>query len=156
MLLAETAFGQGETLVTPFAIARLTLAIANGGVVLEPYLVDTVRSPQGRIIFSARPHEVGRAVSPETAAAVAGMMVKVVEEGTGRVARLRGISVAGKTGSAENPHGRPHSWFTAFAPADRPEVVVTAVVENGGAGAEAAAPIVREVMAYLLRRAGIR
>jgi len=156
VLLAETAFGQGETLVTPFAIARLTLAIANGGVVLEPYLVDTVRSPQGRIIFSARPHEVGRAVSPETAAAVAGMMVKVVEEGTGRVARLRGISVAGKTGSAENPHGRPHSWFTAFAPADRPEVVVTAVVENGGAGAEAAAPIVREVMAYLLRRAGIR
>ena len=79
-----------------------------------------------------------------------------MEEGTGRVAALRGIEVAGKTGSAENPHGEAHSWFTAFAPADRPQFVVTCVVENAGAGSEAAAPIVREMLAHLLDRAGVR
>ncbi len=156
VLLAETAFGQGRTLVTPLAIARLTLAIANGGTVLEPYIVDSVRGPDGRVVAGARAREAGRAVSPATAAAVAGMMGRVVEDGTGRSADLRGIDVAGKTGSAENPHGEPHSWFTAFAPASDPEVVVTVVVENAGAGAEAAAPIAREVMAHLLGRAGIR
>ncbi|MGD9497644.1 MAG: peptidoglycan D,D-transpeptidase FtsI family protein [Armatimonadota bacterium] len=156
VLLAETAFGQGKTLVTPLAIARLTLALAKGGTVLEPYMVDSVRGPDGRVRASARARVGGQAVSPAAAARVAGMMVRVVEEGTGRVAQLPGIEVAGKTGSAENPHGEPHSWFTGFAPADDPQVVVTAVVENAGAGAEAAAPIVREVMAYLLDRAGVR
>jgi len=156
VLLAETAFGQGETVLTPFAIARMTLAIANEGAVLEPYIIEAVRSPGGRILRSAREREAGRAVSVETARTLAGMMVDVVEHGTGRVASIRGVRVAGKTGSAENPHGRPHSWFTAFAPAESPEVVVTAVVENAGAGAEAAGPIVREVMAHLLSRAGVR
>ncbi len=156
VLLAETAFGQGETLVTPFAIARMTLALANGGTVLEPYLVSRVTSPGGRVLVSGRRRVVGQAVSAATAAEVAGMMAGVVEEGTGRVAALRGIEVAGKTGSAENPHGEAHSWFTAFAPVDRPQFVVTCVVENAGAGSEAAAPIVREMLAYLLDRAGVR
>jgi len=89
-------------------------------------------------------------VSAETAATVAGMMVNVVEEGTGQVASLSGVEVAGKTGSAENPHGQAHSWFTAFAPAEAPQVVVTVVVENAGAGSEAAGPIVSELMEYLL------
>jgi peptidoglycan glycosyltransferase len=81
-------------------------------------------------------------------------MLNVVEKGTGEVAQIRGVSVAGKTGSAENPHGQAHSWFTAFAPADSPQVVVTVVVENAGAGSEVAGPIVREVMAELLSRRG--
>ncbi len=156
VLLAETAFGQGETLVTPFAIARLTQALANGGTMIEPYLVSEVTSPAGHVVASARERVAGQPVSAGTAAQVAGMMVGVVEEGTGQVAALRGIEVAGKTGSAENPHGEAHSWFTAFAPADRPEVVVTCVVENAGAGSEAAAPIVREMLTHLLRRAGVR
>jgi len=156
VLLAETAFGQGETLVTPFAIARLTAALANGGTVIEPYLVSEVTSPGGQVVASARERVAGQAVGAATAAEVAGMMVGVVEEGTGQVAALRGIEVAGKTGSAENPHGEAHSWFTAFAPADRPEVVVTCVVENAGAGSEAAAPIVREMLAHLLSRVGVR
>ena len=156
VLLAESAFGQGETLVTPFAIARLTLALANGGTVLEPYLVSDVIAPGGHVPAGARARVVGQAVSAATAAEVAGMMVGVVEEGTGRVAALRSIEVAGKTGSAENPHGEAHSWFTAFAPADRPQFVVTCVVENAGAGSEAAAPIVREMLAHLLDRAGVR
>ncbi|MFP4249655.1 MAG: peptidoglycan D,D-transpeptidase FtsI family protein [Armatimonadota bacterium] len=152
VLLAESLIGQGKTLVTPLAIARLTLALANEGVVIEPYLTETVTGPSGKVLRRARPREEGRAVSAEAAAAVAGMMVNVVEEGTGEVAAIRGFEVAGKTGSAQNPHGRAHSWFTAFAPADSPRVVVTVVVENAGAGSEAAGPIVREVMTHLLGR----
>lgn len=156
VMLSETAFGQGATLVTPLAIARLTLALAQEGKVIEPYLVEMVRAPGGRVLARARPREVGPAVGPATAGAVAGMMRSVVEEGTGRVAQLRGIEVAGKTGSAENPHGEAHSWFTCFAPADDPAVVVTVLVENAGAGSEAAAPIAREVLEHLLEREGIR
>lgn len=154
VLLAETAFGQGRTQVTPFAIARMTLAVAGGGRALQPYLIERITAPSGKVIFSARARELGQAVSPETARTLAGMMANVVEEGTGTVAALRGVEVAGKTGSAENPHGEPHSWFTAFAPANEPQVVVTVVVENAGAGSEVAGPILREVMAHLLGRAG--
>ncbi|MFW6156640.1 MAG: peptidoglycan D,D-transpeptidase FtsI family protein [Armatimonadota bacterium] len=154
VLLAETAFGQGEALVTPMAIARMTLALANDGMVLAPHLVSRITLPSGDVAFSAQMKEGARAVRAETARVVAGMMVGVVEEGTGRVARIDGVKVAGKTGSAENPHGRAHSWFTAFAPADNPQVVVTVVVENAGAGSEVAGPIVREMMAHLLGRAG--
>jgi peptidoglycan glycosyltransferase len=131
-------------------VARLTLMIANGGTVRQPYLVARVSSADGRVLATGRGAELGAGVSAQTAETVAGMMVGVVEKGTGRSAAIRGVSVAGKTGSAENPEGEPHSWFTAFAPADGPRVVVTAVVEHGGAGAEAAAPIVREVMQELL------
>ena len=155
VLLAESLFGQGETLVTPLAVARMTLAIAHGGTALAPYLVERITAPSGASIYTARPNELGQAVSAETAAAVAGMMANVVEEGTGGVAAIRGVEVAAKTGSAENPHGQAHSWFTAFAPADDPQVVVTVVVENAGAGSEAAGPIVRQMLIHLLGKSGV-
>lgn len=151
LMLAQTAIGQGETLITPLAIARMTLTVANRGRGLEPYLVESIRAPSGRVIAQARPREVASPVSAETARVLAGMMATAVEDGTGRPAAIRGVRVAGKTGSAENPHGKAHSWFTAFAPVDEPRVVVTAIVENAGAGSEFAAPIVREVMAHLLQ-----
>ncbi|HUT75371.1 MAG TPA: penicillin-binding transpeptidase domain-containing protein [Armatimonadota bacterium] len=150
VMLAETAFGQGQTLVTPMAIARLTLAIASGGQVRQPYVVAAVLDAGGSTVNSRQALDLGRAVSAQTAAEVAGMMVGVVEEGTAQDAALRSVEVAGKTGSAENPHGEPHAWFTAFAPADSPRVVVTVIVENGGAGSEAAVPIARRVMLQLL------
>ena len=150
VLLAESLFGQGQMQVTPLAIARMTLMIAGGGSAPKPYLVERVAGPSGRTLYRARPQQMEAAVSAETAATVAGMMVNVVEEGTGQVASLSGVEVAGKTGSAENPHGQAHSWFTAFAPAEAPQVVVTVVVENAGAGSEAAGPIVSELMEYLL------
>jgi peptidoglycan glycosyltransferase len=150
VLLAESLFGQGQMQVTPLAIARMTLMIAGGGSAPKPYLVERVAGPSGRTLYRARTQQMEAAVSAESAATVAGMMVNVVEEGTGQVASLSGVEVAGKTGSAENPHGQAHSWFTAFAPAEAPQVVVTVVVENAGAGSEAAGPIVRELMEYLL------
>ncbi len=149
-MLAETAFGQGPTVVTPLALARMTLTIANGGMIVQPDIVAAVQTPDGRILRTGNGRELGRAISAATAANVAGMMAGVVEQGTGRAAALRSVRVAGKTGSAENPHGEPHAWFTAFAPADSPRVVVTVIVENGGSGAETALPIARRVMRLLL------
>ena len=153
ILLAQTAMGQGETLVTPFAVARLTLAIASGGMVREPYLISGIEAPSGRKIATGRAREMGQAVKHETAQVVGGMMARVVEDGTGAVVAMRGVKVAGKTGSAENPHGRAHSWFTAFAPVDDPRIVVTVVVENAGAGSEVAGPIARDIIAHLLEHA---
>ena len=86
------------------------------------------------------------------AATIRSMMVSVVETGTGRPARIDGISVAGKTGTAEQGNGKPHAWFTAFAPADNPQIAVAVVVEDGGnlgeeaAGGRLAGPIARAVM----------
>ena len=79
------------------------------------------------------------------------MMQQVVSGGTGYAARIAGVKVAGKTGTAENPHGASDAWFIGFAPADEPEIAVAVVVENGGAGGEVAAPIARQVMARALR-----
>ncbi len=150
VLLAETAFGQGQTLVTPLQIARLTLAIARGGEVLQPYIVAEVTDPGGGRVRTGKAVSLGQAVSAQTAHSVAGMMTAVVEEGTAADAAMRSVRVAAKTGSAQNPHGAPHAWFTAFAPADDPHLVVTVVVENGGSGAEAALPIARRLMGLLL------
>ena len=73
------------------------------------------------------------------------------EGGTGRLARLVGIDVAGKTGSAQNPHGNTHSWFVGYAPAENPRIVVTVLVENAGHGGDVSAPIAREIIAAYLQ-----
>jgi peptidoglycan glycosyltransferase len=79
-------------------------------------------------------------------------MIAVVQRGTGTAAALPGVTVAGKTGTATNPHGPAHAWFVAFAPAQAPRVVVAVIVENAGYGAAVAAPIVREVLRVALAR----
>jgi len=144
--LAEAAFGQGATLISPLAMAQMTAAIAAGGSVPKPKLVDSVLSARGRQLYTLRPESLGQAVSSHTAAAVGGMMVQVVERGTARSARIAGTKVAGKTGSAQNPSGVAHAWFVGFAPADAPRVAVAVIVEHGGAGGRVAAPIARQVM----------
>ena len=146
MQLAEASFGQGATLITPLAIARLTATIANGGEVIQPCMVDYVETVGNRRTTSGRGEQLGRAVSAQTATTVAGMMRAVVEQGTGAVAGIGGLRAAAKTGSAQHPSGDPHAWFTCFAPYDAPELVVTVIVENGGSGAETAGPIAVEVL----------
>ncbi len=153
MQLVESSFGQGATLMTPLAIARLTATLARGGEVIQPYLVDYVQTPAATRLPSSRGAELGPAFSPQTAQAVAGMMRSVVEHGTGGVADIRGVQVAAKTGSAQNPSGDPHAWFTCFAPYDEPVVVVTVLVENGGSGAGAAGPIAVEILRAALETA---
>ena len=149
------AFGQERLLVTPLQMAMVAGAIANGGVVMEPHVIDRIVSPEGSIVTRSKPDELGRAVKPETAATVASMMKGVVEGGTGTAARISGVTVAGKTGTAETGvAGTNNAWFIAFAGRQRPEVAIAVVLEQqNGTGGQLAAPIARDVMQAILGEA---
>ena len=154
---ALSAIGQFEVKSTPLQIAMVSAAIANRGKSMEPYLIQEVLSPKLNTVFEASPKTFGKPVSAKQAAALTEMMVGVVESGTGTAAKIKGVSVAGKTGTAETGTGAaPHAWFTGFAPADNPKIAVAVIVENGGdAGSEAtggavAAPIARSIMKAVL------
>lgn len=154
---ALTAIGQYDVRVTPMQVAMVSAAIANDGVLMRPYLVDHVRNQDLTSVATTEPVELGRAVSHATALELRQMMIAVVESGTGRAAQIPGVSVAGKTGTAQTGDGSsPHAWFTAFAPADDPRVAVAVVVEHGGAmgdeatGGTLAAPIARAVLQAVL------
>lgn len=134
--LAPVAIGQGALQLTPLAVAMLTAAVANDGVLPEPTL-DAVARPALR----ARPFTF------EAAGRVKAMMRTVVRAGTGRACDVPGLDVCGKTGTAETGRGgRDHAWFTCFAPERTPRLVVTVVVEEGGFGAAAALPVARGVL----------
>jgi peptidoglycan glycosyltransferase len=149
-MLAECSFGQGALLVTPLHLTLIAAAIANRGVIVQPRLVQQV--VESDKISPTEPEIASRAIDAQTAEKVKELMVGVVEAGTGTPARIAGIKVAGKTGTAENPSGEPHSWFVGFAPADSPRVVVGVIVENAGWGATVAAPIARQLLVAALRR----
>ena len=106
----------------------------------------------GETKIATRPEIIAQPITAETAHEVRDLMVQVVKRGTGTAARLPGVTVAGKTGTATNPHGPSHAWFVAFAPAEAPRVVVAIVVENVGYGGTYAAPIAREVLRVALAR----
>jgi penicillin-binding protein A len=143
--LAQTAIGQGEMLVTPLSMALMTAAFANHGTVMKPMLIASVTDEKGQVMRNFTPEVWIKPISVRTADTVRNMMGEVVEWGTGTAAGVAGIRVAGKTGTAENPHGPPHAWFIGLAPMENPEIVVVVVVENGGSGGSIAAPIARSV-----------
>ena len=133
-------------------MAMVAAGVANKGIVMKPYVVAQERAPDSSVLSRAQPQELGRAVSESVAGDLTSMMQHVVDSGTGTAARIPGIAVAGKTGTAENVPGKPtHAWFICFAPADAPQVAVAVIVENGGTGGVAAAPIARQVMEAILR-----
>jgi penicillin-binding protein A len=146
------AFGQERLLVTPLQMAMVAAAIANGGVVMRPYVVDRILSPKGTIVERTKPDELGRAVKAGTAAAVASMMQLAVESGTGTAARISGVTIGGKTGTAETGvAGTNTTWFICFAGRKQPEFAVAVVVEQqNSTGGETSAPIAREVLQALL------
>jgi peptidoglycan glycosyltransferase len=149
--LAQTGIGQASLLVTPLRMAMITMAFANNGVIMKPYIVSRITAADGSTIKAFDPQEFLTPTSPELANTVKRMMVAVVNEGTGTGASLSNVQVAGKTGTAENPHGLPHAWFIGFAPAVNPEIAVVVIVENAGYGGEQAAPIARQIIARALR-----
>ncbi|HET6910716.1 MAG TPA: penicillin-binding transpeptidase domain-containing protein [Mycobacteriales bacterium] len=152
-LTADSAIGQASDAVTPLQMAMVAAGVANGGVVMRPYLVSQERAPDSSVIAQAQPQELGRAISPAVAAQLTSMMQRVVTSGTGTAAQVPGVSVAGKTGTAENVPGRPtHAWFICFAPAQDPQVAIAVIVENGGIGGSTAAPIARQVLRAALGR----
>jgi len=143
--LAERAIGQGETLTTPFYMASLVGAIANNGTLMKPYLISEIRSSNGKIITKNLPIKEDQLFSPQVAQEVVKMMEKVVKVGTGKKAQIDGLDIAGKTGTAENPHGKSHAWFIGFAPSQDPQLAIAVIVENGGTGGTIAAPIAKEI-----------
>jgi peptidoglycan glycosyltransferase len=157
--LAQSSIGQFDVQVTPLQMAMVAAGVANRGVVMKPYLVESVIGSDLAVIESADPQELSQAVTPEVAAQLTRMMESVVEGGTGQRAQLQGVQVAGKTGTAEHGTGRKaHAWFISFAPANDPKIAVAVIAEDGGvAGSEAgggqvAAPIAKQMMEARLKR----
>lgn len=146
--LPDNAYGQGRILVTPLEMARVVAAVANDGLMMKPQFVRDVRIGD-EVLEEFAPVEMGRPISPATARALRKMMADVTTIGTARgtFAGLN-VSVAGKTGSAENDHAdrMPHSWFVGFAPVEDPRIAFAVVVENGGWGRNAAGPVCREIV----------
>jgi peptidoglycan glycosyltransferase len=147
------AFGQERLQVTPLQMALVAAGIANDGVVMEPKLVERILAPDGTIIDRLDPEEWTTAMKPRTAAELQSMMRAVVESGTATSAQIPGISVAGKTGTAETGvAGQNQTWFIAFAPVERPQVAVAVALSNqDGTGGSTAAPIARAIIQALVR-----
>jgi peptidoglycan glycosyltransferase len=128
-------------------MALVTAGIGNDGTVMRPYLIDAITDRSGRIITRTTPRPWTQALDPETAARVTEAMVGVVRSGSGGRASIDGVTVAGKTGTAEAGKSvETHAWFVAFAPAESPRVAVAIVLENSGVGGSVAAPAARGVL----------
>jgi peptidoglycan glycosyltransferase len=157
---ALSAIGQYDDALTPLQAAMIGATIANHGVEMKPYLVAQTRAPNASVLSRATPKVLRRSVSPKVASEVTGMMELVVRSGTGMAARIPGITVAGKTGTAQHgtadQHLPPHAWFVSFAPAQNPTIAVAVLVEDGGSlgsdatGGLVAAPIAKSVMCAVL------
>jgi penicillin-binding protein 2 len=140
--------GQGENLVTPLQLARLSCAIARSGEFTAPRIAASVDADDGTQLRFPLLTQRKWSVSPQTTQRLQEAMRRVVADSTGtaRGCRVPGWTVAGKTGTAENPHGHPHSWFMGYAPTERPEVAFSVVVESGGHGSDVALPIARTIL----------
>jgi len=153
---AMSAIGQYDVRATALQMALVGAGIANGGVVMSPYLVQEIRSPDLSILQSAAPSAYSRAMTPSNAREELQMMQGVVDIGTGSNAQINGVAVAGKTGTAQTGNSAPNvAWFVGVASVDNPRVAVAVVVENAGGQAEIsgnqlAAPIARDVMKAIL------
>jgi peptidoglycan glycosyltransferase len=153
--IGRVGFGQGGLGVTPMQMAMVAAAVANGGKLMTPRFTNKVVDQDGRTVQTIRPSVLNQVMKPSTAQAIAQMMKKVVDEGTGTAAQLGSISVAGKTGTAQvgvAGSGLTQPWFIGFAPVDNPKVAVAVTVERsqGGFGGTVAAPIASQVIQTLL------
>jgi penicillin-binding protein A len=149
-ILAQLGFGQASLLVTPLRMALVGATIADDGRTPRPYLVRRIAGSDTSL--ATRSETLAQPIDAQTAHEVRDLMIRAVANGTGTAAQLPGVTVAGKTGTATNPHGRSHAWFVAFAPAQAPRVAVAIVVENVGYGGSYAAPIARDVLRVALGR----
>jgi peptidoglycan glycosyltransferase len=150
--LGQTSIGQRDVRMTPLQAALVAATVANDGVQMKPYLIDQVQAPDLTVIDSTEPEEWREPISADVANQLTEMMVSVVDNGSGRAARVSGVQVAGKTGTAQvSDEVADHTWFMGFAPADDPQIAVAVFVANGGGtGGERSAPIARQVIqAYL-------
>ena len=157
--VAQSAIGQYNVQATPLQMAMVAAGIANSGNVMTPYLVREVDAPDLSRLDLTTPNVLSRAVSSTVAAQLTAMMEGVVANGTGSRARIPGVRVAGKTGTAQGGAGQdPNVWFVGFAPADNPKVAVAVYLDRASGygpaatGGTLAAPIAQAVMRAVLRR----
>lgn len=156
--IAQSSIGQFDVSSTPLQMAMVGAAIANDGVLMRPYLVDSIRDGDLTLVSTTEPEEYRQSMSRGDARSLNRMMVDAVANGTGRAARIDGVDVAGKTGTAETGRDTPaHGWMVAFAPANDPVIALAVIVEEGGnqgsgsTGGSLAAPIAREVIREAIR-----
>jgi peptidoglycan glycosyltransferase len=149
-----SSFGQFDDRVTPLQVAMTSAAIANGGTLMKPTLIQSITAPDLTVIQPFQQSVLGHPISAATSATLTGLMVNNVANGAASNARISGVDVAGKTGTAQNGDGKPYTlWFTGFAPADDPQVAVAVVVENQSSfGNVVAAPIAKSVIEAVLNK----
>jgi peptidoglycan glycosyltransferase len=156
-LLAIAGFGQGNTQATPLEMALVASAVANGGEIMTPHVVDRTVSREGQTLSRTQPEVWRRAMQPATAATMTGLMIEVVNNGTARCCMqlAGGIQAAAKTGTAQlNPKGQPpasHAWIIGFAPAEAPRYAIAVMVKatpevTAGTGGTVAGPIAQQVL----------
>lgn len=164
--VVTTSFGQGIS-VTPLQLVRAYAAIANGGQLVRPYIVRRIVNADGSVVRENRPEVIGRPISAETARVVTALLRGVVEGGTGTQARIDGIPVAGKTGTAQKVDGKTGGYsardrmssFIGFVPADAPRFVILVVIDSPRTatyGGLVAAPVFRRIAEYGVDRLGLR
>lgn len=145
---ANLAIGQGELLVTPIQMAVLISAVANRGTLWRPQFTRRIEYAEGGV-YEQKPEALGQiTLKDRTWDLLQQGLLRVVEAGTGVGVRVPGVSVAGKTGTAENPHGDDHAWFVAFAgkPGEAPSLALSVLVQHGGHGSSAAGPVARKII----------
>lgn len=146
-LFAASTFGQGQVMLSPFHVALITAGVANEGKIMMPHLIDRVLDSKQNIVYKSKPEVWLSPLTENEAERVKNGMILAVNEGTASPGALPGVQIAAKTGSAEPGGNRnTHAWYIAFAPADHPEIAVAVLVEHGGSGGSAAAPIARAVI----------
>ena len=144
------SIGQGDVTSTPLQIARMTAAVANGGMLVTPHVVNEVVDPAGKTVRTIKPETKSVGINPEYLQVVRDGMHMSVQSGAGARAAQPGVDIAGKTGTAEfREKGVPkqHAWFTGFAPFNDPDVVVT-VYFDLGVGGDKAAPVAGKIIKY--------
>lgn len=147
--ILNLAIGQGDLLVTPLQMARLAMIVANEGIYYPLHIINYLEDPiDGARTWASIDSIRITGISPKTYRVIKQGMFRVGQgaQGTGRAASYGNIPVAGKTGTAQNPHGEDHAWFIGFAPADNPQIAFCIFVENGGSGGKVAAPIARQII----------
>jgi peptidoglycan glycosyltransferase len=155
----QSAIGQYDVRATPLQMAMVAAGIANQGTVMKPYIVDSIQSPELETLRKAEPEDYSQAISAETADQVTQLMVDTVENGTASPGAIPGVTVAGKTGTAQSgdPAVPPYAWFVSFAPAQDPEVAVAVVIQKAGiergeiAGGTWGGPIAKAVMEAVIK-----
>ncbi|MBF4163966.1 peptidoglycan D,D-transpeptidase FtsI family protein [Nocardioides acrostichi] len=150
----QSGIGQYDVRATPLQMAMVTAAIANDGKVMRPYVVDEIQSPEFEQIEKTQPETISQAISSSTASQLTDLLVSVVDDGTAYEAKIPGVSVAGKTGTAQTgTDAPPYAWFVSFAPADDPEVAVAVMIQKAPnvprgeiAGGALGGPIAKAIM----------